>query len=599
MKKKIKRIALALALVQLLLLFTACGPEEKPTTEGTTAGTPTTEAPTTGNKVETPSTEEVTTTIPNDDGIDRLCLVENGTPRYKLVNGTTASTEMNEMVRDFNAAVEELTGVTFDVILDSYLPEEETEICFGAFLHRDDAKAVRAATSYTEYRIESSGERIVFSAYHYDHYDSLYNYFLRAIYEEEGNWYVDVDMINVSKEYHPNYKAPLYETVSGRVQGAGIYYSMEDTAAITYEKTNREEYEAYQEKLVSLGYTKYFENVISPVEFVTYTMDNHAVHLQFRPDVKEVTINFIKDQFLPATEPAEYTAVTRTSATYIQRVGYDGWGLSMILQLADGTFIIVDGGKSHATDMNNMIKFMKDNKPASHEKPIVSLWLLTHPHEDHVEMFAYNAKYFKAHIELKMLGYNFPIEPCTEVDATGRYWNEYYHHAIEAQRAAHFPDAITWTGHTGQKLYLADAEIEVLYTHEDYYPGAIYSANDCNTNYRISVDGVSMMVLGDSDRGNELMTTMYGNTLRAEMVQAAHHGTNGPAQMYITMDPKVVFWPHNETQIKTVHWTYPANVSWVNTPWIWTDENGQQTIGERRHITASKTETVYFDEFAK
>ena len=56
---------------------------------------------------------------------------------------------------------------------------------------------------------------------------------------------------------------------------------------------------------------------------------------------------------------------------------------------------------------------------------------------------------------------------------------------------------------------------------------------------------------------------------------------------------------HNETQIKTVHWTYPANVSWVNTPWIWTDENGQQTIGERRHITASKTETVYFDEFAK
>ena len=45
MKKKIKRIALALALVQLLLLFTACGPEEKPTTEGTTAGTPTTEAP--------------------------------------------------------------------------------------------------------------------------------------------------------------------------------------------------------------------------------------------------------------------------------------------------------------------------------------------------------------------------------------------------------------------------------------------------------------------------------------------------------------------------------------------------------------------------
>ena len=59
--KKIKRIALILALVQLLLLFAACGPEEKPTTEGTTTGAPTTEAPTTQNKVDTPTTETPTT----------------------------------------------------------------------------------------------------------------------------------------------------------------------------------------------------------------------------------------------------------------------------------------------------------------------------------------------------------------------------------------------------------------------------------------------------------------------------------------------------------------------------------------------------------
>ena len=595
--RKIKRIALVLALVQLLLLFAACGPEEKPTTEGTTTGAPTTEAPTTQNKVETPTTEKPTTeeitTLPVEDEWERLCLVEDGEAQYVIVNSVSSSGRIIEMVSAFKEEFAELTGATLSMVLDSEPPVDAKEIVFAGTGHREDAAAIWAETAYTEGRIATSEDRIVVASYSEDYMEDMITYLLRAIYEEEGNWYVDADMINLSKNSNTKLKQVHYDTKSGRLQGFGAYYSMEGTVNVTYENTNREEFEAYQEKLVAAGYTKYTENKIGTVEFVTYVNGTQTTHLQFRPDESAVTLNIFRDQYVPAAEPAAYTTLARSSVSYIRRYGFDGWGLSMILQVADGSFIIVDGGKSDATDRNNMIKFMKDHKPAEHEKPIVSLWLMTHPHEDHVEMFAYDAGIFAQHVEVKMLGYNIPIEPCSEVDATGRYWNEYYHHALEAKRAEFFPDAVVWTAHTGQKLYVADAEIEILYTHEDYYPGAIYSANDCNTTYRVTVDGVSYIALGDSDRGNAEMTRMYGSALQADMVQASHHGINGPAEMYQAIDAKIVFWPDCRADI-TERWNYACNKPWVHQKWT----RGEET-GDRQHYTSSESTTIYFEDLKK
>jgi hypothetical protein len=209
-------------------------------------------------------------------------------------------------------------------------------------------------------------------------------------------------------------------------------------------------------------------------------------------------------------------------------------------------------------------------------------------------MFVYNAQYFSQHVDLKILGYNIPLEPCSETDANGHYFSSYYHDAVERQRSAHFPDAVLWTMHSGQKLYLADAEIDVLYTHEDYFPQYIYSANDCNTSVRITIDGASMLVFGDNHQCNTELYDMYTDSLRAEIVQIAHHGTFGSKAIYQAVDAKVVYWPCSAAAAKDCM-DMGMHKNWVNTQWTRT-ENGQTVRGDRQHYNAAQTAKIYFDE---
>ena len=605
MKKKLRILALCLVLVQLVMLFAACNNGEKPTTAApSTTGKPAT--PTTGGTSNNDPTDdgEVTTT-PREPGGENppeaLCLVENGKAQYVVVIPMGVASELSASIAAFVDDLQSITGAKFTKNPDSYQPDGEREIVIGAWRNRPDVQKVEQETPYTGYTMATSGERVALIAYKGAHYDKALQYFLEALYEEDGNWYVDVDMINFTNDFAKGgLETPKFSSQNASIQGSGVYWSMEETLVVSYDKPTEAEFTAYVASLEEAGYTKYTENTIGQVRFATYTKeDGNTVHTQYNPKDRIVTLNFFKGQYLPAPEPADFDKVTDASANYLRRYGYDGWGLSQIVQLGDGSYIIIDGGKWDQTDFNNMIKFMKDNKPASHAKPIVSLWLMTHPHEDHVEMFAYKATEFAKHIDVKMLGYNIPAEPCSEVDATGRYWNEYYHHALKAQRDKAFPEAIIWTAHTGQKLYVADAEVEILFTHEDYWPGQIYSANDCNTNYRITIDGACLMSLGDSDRGGVEMTKMYGNALEADMVQASHHGANGPLEMYLAMDAKVVFWPDDRNDIETERWEYGVNKPWVHTQWTRVDENGNTVAGDRIHYTASETSKVLFKSFNK
>ena len=107
------------------------------------------------------------------------------------------------------------------------------------------------------------------------------------------------------------------------------------------------------------------------------------------------------------------------------------------------------------------------------------------------------------------------------------------------------------------------------------------------------------MSLGDSDRGGAEMTKMYGDALEADMVQASHHGANGPLEMYLAMDAKVVFWPDDRKDIETDRWENPYNKPWVHTQWTRVDENGNTVAGDRIHYTASETSKVLFKSFNK
>ena len=61
-------------------------------------------------------------------------------------------------------------------------------------------------------------------------------------------------------------------------------------------------------------------------------------------------------------------------------------GLSYVIRLSDGRFIVIDGGWGFEPDVQELYRVLKAGATA--EKPVVAAWFLTHPHRDHHLCFA-------------------------------------------------------------------------------------------------------------------------------------------------------------------------------------------------------------------
>ena len=106
---------------------------------------------------------------------------------------------------------------------------------------------------------------------------------------------------------------------------------------------------------------------------------------------------------------------------------------------------------------------------------------------------------------------------------------------------------------TGQRIYLANLEIEVLMTYEDHAPFNIIHSNDFNTVTRFTIrnkdketgkltQAAQVLYLGDSQRHtSRFLCEMYGDYLQTEIVQLAHHGNIGCERvLYETIAPRAV-----------------------------------------------------------
>ena len=585
--KIIRHIAYCLVLVQLLLLFAACGPEEKPTTEGPTTGTPTTEAPTTGNKVEMPTTDG------DEEESPYLYLVVDGQAQYTVITGTNAIPEVNEQVRGLIESLTSLTGATFRLETDMEAPSTDREILVCTSKHRDSVAPILREMTYTEYRVDVVDERIVLSTYS-DHLDQLISYLLGSLYElEEGTWVCDREFLPFTSDSFSSSRAiPHYDSVKGALQGGKTYQSGHGGYTVSIEKTNAEEYAAYQEKLLDLGFAKYSENKIGLVDFVVYVNGRKTIYLQYNTSdlIKGPTVRITstQDETLPSTTAEPYETLVDAKIIQPKIAGAEPYnnGMCTLFQLSDGSFIIVDGSIYVAEESAWMIDFIKSNTPAG-MTPTVSLWLWTHAHGDHVGMPKRAMVEFKnAGIDLKAFGHNFPDwAAINESSATGKDIDSLISLAKQC-----YPDAVEWVMHAGQRMYIADAVIECIWSHEDVLPLRIAGLNDTDTVFSITIDGIRTMMLGDCENANSKMISWYQDELRSHVVQNAHHSINGPKLMYEYIDPIYSLWAcTDEAMSENVsdHAEYLKATQWTRI-----DENGTTVTGRRIHYTNSRVEVI-------
>ena len=221
-------------------------------------------------------------------------------------------------------------------------------------------------------------------------------------------------------------------------------------------------------------------------------------------------------------------------------------GMSYVLRLTDGTFIVVDGGGGDDVIAEKLLSTLKrENKLSG--KPVIACWIFTHAHSDHVGAFRTFTNEHADEVTLQSVLYSFPTEEQSYIHggsgvvAVQRTFRNYL---------AEYGRPTVYQARTGQKLQFTNCEIEMLFTYEDYtQPKYLTYFNDSSIVFRATLsDGVNeqtMMMLGDcSEASAPILVARYGDYLQSDAVQVAHHGyAGGTADLYDAIAAPIVFWP--------------------------------------------------------
>lgn len=389
-----------------------------------------------------------------------------------------------------------------------------------------------------------------------------------------------------------NTDIPLCE--SGKFKG-GID-GEDGTLVFRYASVDKDDFNTYSQKLISSGYTLYQENNIKNYKdsdnmFKTFIKGDKMVHLSYLPadllsaDKSDMSTDlkyYAEHSFRPdgnemriITDYSKYSITSNTDNSYNDdgitpklstlnlynksANGSDN-GQCQIFTLADGSFIVYDGGiTSDATQVYNALVQLNERKD---NKIVIAAWVLTHAHPDHVGVFEELTKHD--------LSNNIVVQKviCNNVASTynWRSQNDPYGYTIGLEKTLsesvlrsyldkykNGTDAQIIHPHMGQKMYVKNAEIEILFSgDEDLYPVLMNNDNDSSMVSTVTIGGQKTLMMGDSAADTAFCTLMplYSQVLESDILQVAHHGFGGEADnFYKLVKPTVAIWSTTKRSI--------------------------------------------------
>lgn len=330
-----------------------------------------------------------------------------------------------------------------------------------------------------------------------------------------------------------------------------------------------EEIAAYEAYLVKTGYCLHMANEIENNRFVTYVKGDNMIHCNYFSAMGEFRIIHGPRTWLGPNEPvADYQKIVTPS---ISIIGMTDNVQCMVVQLCDGTFVVIDGGWSHSVDLtktlnkgedNEMVvtyrrdaeadmeslwQFLKDHTPGEGKPQVI--WMITHADPDHINLPTRFIRDYSDKFDLKLVCYNFPNmfniglgESCgsTNIPANFAAYAAGFIHAARIR----FPEAPHYVYHTGQKLYLPGCEIEFLLSPEDFWPNPMPWMNHTSGTWRFTIEGKRILIPGDTEANpGRQMVKVFGDYLKSDVFQPCHHGANcGTMELYEKVAPEVCFW---------------------------------------------------------
>jgi beta-lactamase superfamily II metal-dependent hydrolase len=559
---EIRLLSIILVLIALMLLC-ACNSDTTDTDVVTT---------------DTQQTEQTEPYVAPDDG--KLRIFSNGEYRCNIIRPENASDAELALYVKVRNMLKEITGVMPPIATDflayneSYDPNEFA-IVIGLSKH-DEATKLYSELNYSEFRAELVNKKYVIGFHDIDTantaLETLRSYFTKnykngeLILTEDWNFSYSEDVL---LENIPNYEGGYF---------SGVYLGAYDMQTVVIHNTNADEYKAYLEKLSNSDFKYYTDNAIGKNLFATYHNDDYILTAMFFDNIDEVriTMEHTGNYDLPTLEEENIYTVTNEQST-ITQIGLEESagiqnGMSYIVKLADGSFIVFDGGTVNARDQFvEVISSLADDP----ENITIAAWIITHAHGDHMGLILdvlYNQKYAHLFNVEQIIWSKISERQLEHLNAGNMDYIDKMLSKLEGTKIV--------TAHPGQVFYIRNAVYTVYATVEMVEPFTLSNLNDACVVGRLEIDGRSFFFPGDSHPvETDVLTAVYNYDMKSDAVQVIHHGyQGGNAAFYSMVDPLTVFWPLGMKNYSTAESPNTPMKEWSYSSWLFSDEAKVENI---------------------
>jgi len=409
----------------------------------------------------------------------------------------------------------------------------------------DETSSAMESLAYGDYIIKIDGNKIVIAGWENNAIAAGCDAFIKlikSVKDDDGNIALPKDF-RVVEEHNKE----VNNLKANDIRGS--YASVSDTGDQCYllsiKDVNKDTYEQYVKKLKEGGYQTYAENQIKENSFVTFTTEKNVVNVIYSQ--YNSTLRII-------TEPLKYTALPDLSADNQYNKVTDSLvisvglapdsetkktnGMCYVFRLADGSFIIYDGGWDSGEYADRLYNVLKTYAPDPNNI-VISAWLFTHPHTDHIGAFKPFTSAYKDRVKVERFIYNMPNDDTmSSFNILDRVSGFYL--SVDKYSGAKVIKA-----HPGQKFYIKNAELEILFTLDLYDKEVLDEVNTSSVISKLTIDGQTFLMLGDmSTSSNSIVRKMYEDYLKSDFVQVAHHGAEGGStSFYNFVKPSYVLWP--------------------------------------------------------
>lgn len=319
--------------------------------------------------------------------------------------------------------------------------------------------------------------------------------------------------------------------------------------AISIENADAGAFDAYCDLFEQNGFAKQEEYTQNAHRYAAFALDDECIFINDYRTTSQLRIVTESDCRYFAYEDVCGESIVPPQITQVHLADF---GLSDVIRLSDGRFIVIDGGRPLPPDEDSLYNCLKRGTTA--EVPVVAAWIMTHPHSDHYLAFHGFMERYGNKVKVEKALLNFP-----EADDLEHY------PALSADDVRHeqntsalvnvpimyetFKKAgiAVYTAHTGQKYRVGDALLEVLASMDD----TIHLSQNINATslvLRMELGGQVIILGGDGSFQASKLPERYGSYLKADILQIPHHGfssggAEGEKKGYDLIQPTVCFLP--------------------------------------------------------